>query len=73
MLQAVRFALPEITNEVRWLVNKGRLRRNQPVAALAYFYTPVEWQGVLEELCLHDYTLQSPICELLAVEDWPND
>jgi len=73
MVQAVRFALPEICDQARWLVLRGKLSRHQAMAELAAFYSAAEWQGICEELTRHDFCLNNPVCELMAHEEWSND
>ncbi len=73
MIQAVRFAFSQICDESRYLVERGRISRQQPIADLALFYDRAEWPEVVHELQRHEFSLGSPICELLAHEDWPND
>ena len=73
MVQAVRLSFPDICSEVRRLVNQGRVHRSQPIADLSCFYSPTEWSEIRHQLCLNDYCLTHPVCDLLTHEDWPND
>jgi Domain of unknown function (DUF4327) len=73
MVQAVRFALPEICSEAQDLVARGRLNRRQPIGAMSRFYDPSEWEGIRQELELHELCLDNPVCDLVVTEEWPED
>lgn len=72
-LPPVRYSLDVIQDEVRRLVQKGVISRQQPISTLCQFIPPREWvclEGELEEC---DFLLRDRIGDLLGYEEWDND
>jgi Domain of unknown function (DUF4327) len=71
--QPVRYSLEVIREEVRNLVKKGLLRRNQPIFAICEYLPMREWRAIERVLEEGEFLLRDRICDLLAQEDWHND
>ncbi|GAB1543565.1 hypothetical protein NUACC21_62400 [Scytonema sp. NUACC21] len=73
MSTAVKYDIEVIKDEVRQLLNKGALRRNQPIYALCNYIPGREWVCVELELEKNDFLLRDKISDLLGREDWFED
>ena len=70
---AVKYDLEVIKEEARQLVNKGLVRRNQPIYALCQYIPGRDWVCVELELEENDFLLRDKIIDLLGREDWIED
>ena len=73
MMTTVRYSLDVIRDEVRQLVEKGLLQRQQPIYTLDQYIPASEWLEVERELELNDFLLRDPIIDLLGQEEWEED
>jgi hypothetical protein len=73
MIRTVQYSLDVLKDEARHLVNKGLVRRQQPIYTLCQFIPPREWVCVECELERNDFLLRDPIIDLLGREDWEDD
>lgn len=69
----VQYSLNTIRDEVRQLLEKGIVSRNQPLYVLCQYIPAREWVHIECELERCDYLLRDRIGELIASETWEND
>lgn len=69
----IEYSIDMIRDEVRHLVDKGNVTRQQPIYVLCQFIPPREWVCVECELERCDYFLRDQIGDLIASECWDND
>jgi hypothetical protein len=69
----VQYTLDAIRDEVRQLLEKGIVSRNQPLYVLCQHIPAREWVQVECELERCDYLLRDRIGELIASETWDSD
>lgn len=67
------YSIDVIKDEVRQLVERGIIHKNQPLYALCQYLPAREWLGVENELERCDYLLRDRIIDLLSSEKWDND
>jgi uncharacterized protein YqgQ len=73
MVTAVKYDIEAIKDEVRQLVKKGMVRRNQPIYSLCQYIPYRDWLCVEHELEENDFLLRDKIIDLLGREDWSED
>lgn len=73
MLHTVNYNIEVIKEEVRHLVRKGALGRQQPIYTLCQFIPAREWEFIEFELERNGYLLRDHIIDLLQPESWEND
>lgn len=74
MLQTVQaYNIDTIKDEIRELVDKGKLRRNEPICKLCKFIPPREWICFECELEKNDYLARDWILDLIGDEQWVED
>lgn len=69
----VPYSIDMIKDEVRNLVDKGTVSRQQPIYILCQYIPAREWVGVECELERFDYLLRDQIGDLIPCEKWDND
>lgn len=62
-----------IRDEVRQLVDRGSVSRQQPIYVLCQYIPAREWVCIECELERCDYLLRDRIGDLLSCETWDND
>ena len=67
------YTIDIIKDEIKALVEKGSISRQQPIYSLAKYIPAREWLRVEQELEKEDYLLRDPIADLLDRERWDND
>lgn len=67
------YSIETITDEIKALVEKGTVSRQQPLYSLAEYIPAREWLNVEKELEEQDFLLRDRIADLLGVEKWDND
>lgn len=65
--------LSVIQDEVRELLEQGRVDRRQPIYVLAQYFVGREWAVVEQELEDNEFLLRDRIGDLIPSEDWQND
>ncbi len=73
MLVIERYSIADFQDEVRALVTRGVLGRNQRIYELRGHFGDRAWQNVEQLLNLHDYLLKDFISDLVGKECWIND
>lgn len=69
----IQYSIEMIRDEVRSLVDKGTINRNQPIYVLCQYIPAREWVCVECELERCDYLLRDQISDLIPSEKWDND
>jgi hypothetical protein len=62
-----------IKDEVRQLLERGIISRNQPLYVLCEYLPAREWLGIECELERCDYLLRDRVGDLLSTEEWDSD
>jgi uncharacterized protein YqgQ len=73
MIQSVQYSIDVIQDEVRRLVHKGVISRQQPIYTLCQHIPAREWAMVESELESCDLLLRDRIGDLMGCERWDND
>jgi Domain of unknown function (DUF4327) len=72
-LFAQQYTLDLLQDEVRQLVETGRVSRQQPIYALCHHIAAREWPNIERLLEAHSYLLRDRIIDLLSSETWLED
>jgi uncharacterized protein YqgQ len=67
------FSLEIMKDEIKALVEKGTISRQQPIYSLARYIPAREWLNVEKQLEQKDFLLRDRIADLLGTEKWDND
>jgi hypothetical protein len=70
---STNYSINLIKDEVRQLIEKGTVSRQQPIYILCQYIPAREWVCVECELERFDYLLRDRIGDLIADEHWDND
>jgi uncharacterized protein YqgQ len=73
MIQTAQYSLTMIQDEVRQLVEKGVVNRQQPIYSLCKHIPAREWVCIECELEKSDFLLRDRIGDLMGQETWDND
>lgn len=73
MLQSVQYSLDLVQDEVRDLLHKGLISRQQPIYILCQYIPAREWAHVECELERCGFLLRDRIGDLVSHEEWDND
>ncbi len=73
MLQSIQYSMDLLQDEVRHLVERGTVNRQQPIYTLCKYIPAREWACVEDELEDCDFLLRDRIGDLLGHEEWTND
>ncbi|MCM1984300.1 DUF4327 family protein [Lyngbya confervoides] len=65
--------IDEIQDEVRALVMRGRVGRQQRIYELSRHFSIRDWPKVERLLADHDYLLRDAVIDLVGHEVWLND
>ncbi|MEM9212942.1 MAG: DUF4327 family protein [Cyanobacteria bacterium P01_F01_bin.150] len=71
MLQTRQYSMSDIQNEVRALVLKGVVSRQQPIYSLCRHFSYNEWRQIEHLLESYDYLLREHIGNLIMSEAGP--
>jgi uncharacterized protein YqgQ len=69
----VKYDIHVIREEVRQLVKKGLLHRQQPIYSLCRYVPNRDWQLFEMELEKNEFLLRDRIIDLLSSETWEED
>ncbi|WP_445633349.1 DUF4327 domain-containing protein [Nostoc sp. DSM 114161] len=69
----VKYDIQAIKDEARELVNKGAIRRHEPIYTLCKYIPGRDWVCVELELEKNEFLLRDKIIDLLGREDWSED
>ena len=73
MLQSIQYSLDLVQDEVRDLLHKGLISRQQPIYILCQYIPAREWAHVECELERCGFLLRDRIGDLVSHEEWDND
>jgi Domain of unknown function (DUF4327) len=73
MLVIERYSLADFQDEVRALVARGVLSRQQRIYELRGNFDDRAWKNVEQILNLHEYLLKDRITDLVGKECWTSD
>ena len=72
-VESVRYSLDVIRDEVRQLVQQGKVGRNQRIYTICQYIPAREWNYLESELEQGNFLLRDRIGDLLGREEWQND
>lgn len=73
LTEARKYSINAIQDEVRALVNRGSVGRQQKIYILSRYFDSREWQEMEHTLAQYEYLLRDPVCDLIGAESWLND
>lgn len=73
MLGVRQMTLSDIQDEVRAMVARGNVGRQQRVYELSQFFSDRDWPKVERLLESHEYLLKDFVIDLVGTETWLND
>jgi Domain of unknown function (DUF4327) len=73
MLITHEYAIADIQDEVRALVDRGLVGRQQRIYELKKYFGDRKWQNIEQLLDRNDYVLRGHIVDLIGKESWMND
>jgi Domain of unknown function (DUF4327) len=73
MRTLVHYSIDAICDEARYLVETGRVGRQEPIANLCCYFPAREWEEIVCELERNDYLLRDRVIDLLGCEIWIED
>jgi Domain of unknown function (DUF4327) len=68
-----RYRISDFQDEVRALITRGSVDRQQRIYELKRFFGDRQWQDVEHLLDTYDYVLRGRIIDLVGAESWEND
>jgi hypothetical protein len=68
-----RYSIHAVQDEVRALVTKGFVRKQQQIYSLARYFGDREWPKVEQVLQDNEYLLRDHVCDLIGQESWASD
>ena len=73
MLVIEQYSIADFQDELRALVARGAVSRQQRIYELRRHFDDRAWHNVEQLLNLHDYLLKDFIADLVGKETWSND
>lgn len=73
MLTIQKYSITDIQDEVRALIARGSVGRQQRIYELRRNFGDHQWQDVERLLEANDYSLKDHVIELTGKESWMND
>jgi hypothetical protein len=68
-----QYCITDFQDEVRALVARRTVDRQQTIYELRSHFDDLQWQDIERLLNLHDYLLRDRIVDLVGQESWLND
>jgi hypothetical protein len=68
-----QYSITDLRDEVRDLIARGSVGRQQRIYELRKYFGDREWQNVERLLEEYDYLLRGHIIDLVGKESWTND
>jgi Domain of unknown function (DUF4327) len=68
-----RYCLSDLQDEVRALVARGSVDRQQRIYELKRFFGDRQWQEIEHLVYEYDYVLRGRVIDLIGEESWMND
>ena len=73
MVTLERYCISDFQDEVRALIARGSVDRQQRIYELKKYFGDRQWQEVERLLAIDDYVLRGRIIDLVSAESWEND
>jgi Domain of unknown function (DUF4327) len=73
MLTTHKYSITDVQDEVRALVARGLVGRQQRIYELRTLFGERKWQNAEHLLNEHDYVMRGRIIDLVGKEAWMND
>jgi hypothetical protein len=73
MIAIERYCITDLRDEVRDLIARGLLERQQRIYELKKFFSDRQWPQIEQILDDRDYLLRGHIIDLVGKESWEND
>jgi len=73
MVTLERYCISDFQDEVRALIARGAVDRQQRIYELKKYFGDRQWQEVERLLETDDYVLRGRIIDLVSAESWTND
>jgi uncharacterized protein affecting Mg2+/Co2+ transport len=73
MLTVHRYSITDFQDEVRALVGRGLVGRQQRIYEMRRYFGDRQWQDIERLLDANDYLLRGHIIDLVGKESWIND
>ena len=73
MLVIHQYCITDFQDEVRALVARGSVGRQQRIYELRKYFSDRQWQNVERLLAEEDYLLRGHVIDLVGKESWIND
>ncbi|WP_036479200.1 DUF4327 family protein [Myxosarcina sp. GI1] len=70
---SLQYSIETLREEVRHLVERGVIRRTQPLYVLCEYLPAREWLGIECQLERYDYLLRDRIGDLIGEPRWESD
>jgi Domain of unknown function (DUF4327) len=70
---ALPYSMTDIQDEVRALVARGSVGRQQRIYELSKYFGDRQWPNIERLLAENDYLLRDRVIELIGKESWLND
>lgn len=67
------YSIAEIQDEVRALVARGLVGRQQRIYELSRHFGDRQWQDIEQQLAVNNFLLRDRVIELAGKESWIND
>ena len=68
-----QYCISDFQDEVRTLVARGSIERQQRIYELKKYFGDCQWRDIEHLLDTHDYVLRGRIIDLIGAEAWEND
>jgi Domain of unknown function (DUF4327) len=68
-----RYCFSDLQDEVRALVARGSVDRQQRIYELKRFFGDRQWQEIEHLVDEYDYVLRGRVIDLIGEESWTND
>jgi Domain of unknown function (DUF4327) len=68
-----RYCITDLQDEVRALVERGSVDRQQRIYDLKKYFDDRQWQEIEYLLDTYDYVLRGHVIDLIGNECWTND
>jgi Domain of unknown function (DUF4327) len=68
-----RYSITDFKDEVRNLIARGSIDRQQRIYELKKYFGDRQWQEIEHLLNTYDYVLRGHIIDLVSAESWTND
>ena len=73
LTKARKYSISAIQDEVRALVDRGSISKQQKIYTLSRYFDGSEWREMEHILTQNEYLLRDSICDLISIESWLND